>query len=212
VGAGVILATVDRSEVRRVARDVFSSGDYDRPLSWWERFMRWLARNLHLGPQGGAGAASGLSTLVLYVFLFAVAAVVVGLVVVLVRRWVPRVRKESEPDEPVEIDAHRTVGEWRADAEAAEAQGRWKDAIRARFRELVGRLVELGLVDPSPGRTTGELRADVDERLPEASAAFDRAALAFELPWYADVPCGPEVLGALLAAAAEVLHRTEVLV
>jgi len=172
--------------------------------------------DLHLAPQDGAGAVSGLSTFILYLFLFVLAAVVVGLLVLVVRRWVPRVRRDEEDEPVVEIEAERSVGEWRADAEAAEAEGRWKDAVRARFRELVGRLVEQGVADPAAGRTTGELRVDVDEHLPDASAAFDRAALVFELAWYADVPCEADDLAALRSSAGEVLaaadarRRTEV--
>ncbi len=205
-----MLADVDRTEVRRIAREVFSAGEYERPLSWWERFTRWLSRNLRFTPSGPAEASSGLTTFILYVVLFVVAVVVVGLIVMLVRRWVPRVRREREPEPAVEIEAHRSVREWREDAEVAEAEGRWKDAIRARFRELVGRLVERELVGDEPGRTTGELRADVRERHPEAAEAFSRAALVFELAWYADLECGPEDLRLLRDSAAEVLSRTEV--
>ncbi len=206
----MILATVDREEVRRVARDVFSASEYERPLSLWERFMRWLARNLRLTPPDATGPASGLTTFVLYVLLFVAAVVVIGLVVLLVRRWVPKVRRDDEPEPEVEIEAHRSVREWREDAQVAEAEGRWKDAIRARFRELVGRLVEMELAGDEPGRTTGELRVDVRERLPEGADAFSRAALVFELAWYADLDCGPEDLRLLREAAAQVLERTGV--
>ena len=200
----------DRDTIRRTAEDVFSGGAYERDLSWWERFTRWLAerfgdRQPSLPGGGGAAAPSGLSSVLLYLLLVVVAAVVLFLIVLVIRRWTPRVRVEDEePD--VDVTEERTVREWRADADLAEAEGRWKDAIRARFREMVGELVDRGVLDREPGRTTGEFRAEIAERCPAAFDAFDRAALRFELPWYGDEPCGAEDLAALRAAAAEVLE------
>ncbi len=199
----------DRDTIRRTAEDVFSGGAYERHLSWWERFTRWLAERLgnqqpSLPGGGGAAAAGGLSAVLLYLLLVVVAAVVLFLVVLVVRRWTPRVRLDDDEPE-VDVTEERTVREWRADADRAEADGRWKDAIRARFRELVGELVDRGVLDRVPGRTTGEFRIEIAERCPSAFDAFDRAALRFELPWYGDEPCGPEDLAALRAAAAETL-------
>jgi hypothetical protein len=209
VTVAALFAGVDRGEVRRVARDVFSASKYERPLSWWDRFLRWLAEHLHLSPRGASGPVSGAASLVLYLFLIAVAAAVVALIVLVLRRWTPRTRPERSRDVEVEVEEVRSVAEWRDDAERAEAAGRWKDAIRARFRELVGELVERGVLDPEPGRTTGEFRAEIGERLPVAGEAFDDAALVFELAWYADLPCDGSDLSRLRAASATVLGAAE---
>ena len=84
------------------------------------------------------------------------------------------------------------MGEWRSEAERAEDEERWKDAMLCRYRELVGELVDRGAIRAIPGLTTGELRLEVSTSVPDALDAFSEATTLFELPWYARVSTGPE--------------------
>ena len=57
----------------------------------------------------------------------------------------------------VDVDVRRSASAWDELARRLEAEGRWKDAMRARFGSLVERLVDGGLVADVPGRTTGRV-------------------------------------------------------
>ena len=72
-----------------------------------------------------------------------------------------------------------------------ESEGAWKQAIRARYRLLVRTLIDGGQLPDIAGRTTGELRSDIETTIPGALESFDEASTLFELPWYADVETGP---------------------
>jgi Domain of unknown function (DUF4129) len=82
------------------------------------------------------------------------------------------------------VVARRTAADWRAEADAHEAAGRWRPALRCRYRALVAELAARGLVEEVPGRTTGEYRRQVDVALPEVAPAFDGATSLFEGAWY----------------------------
>jgi hypothetical protein len=91
-----------------------------------------------------------------------------------------------------EVEERRSVDEWEAAARRHEAAGEWKEGLRCRFRSLVERLVGRGAIPDVPGRTAGELRADVDAALPPVAADFAGAVDLFERAWYGDLPTGPE--------------------
>ncbi len=179
-----------RAEIRRVTSKVFERSEFDESPSWIQRVLDWISRHLPSGSVGSGGFAGAAGSLIGYVLMILLVLVVVVVVAVVVRGWVRRPR----PDEPeIEIDEEepeRTVGEWAAAAERFEAQGEWREALRCRYRELVGRLVDRGAVPPVPGRTTGELRIDVTATAPTAAGAFDEVSTLFELAWYADLPTG----------------------
>ena len=86
--------------------------------------------------------------------------------------------------------ARRTAATWRAEAERFEADGRWRAALRCRYRALVADLAERGLVEEVPGRTAGEYRRQVEAALPEAAPAFAGATTLFEGVWYGGRPTG----------------------
>ena len=182
-----------REEIRHAAEQVFVRGEFRRNRTIVERILAWIRDHLphSSGPTPAAGGSSGLAQLVLYLLGFAVVVLLVWIVVRVVRTRVRRSVVEDEVDPEPHIDEERTTAEWRSDAEVAESEGRWKDAIRFRYRELVAGLVEVGAVEPVAGRTTGELRADVARSSPAVAEAFSDASLLFEMPWYADRPTGP---------------------
>jgi hypothetical protein len=77
--------------------------------------------------------------------------------------------------------------------------------MRARYRELVRTLVDRRQVADLAGATTRELLDDVAVTTPAAASEFESACLLFELPWYADVPTGPEENRRIRELSASVL-------
>ncbi|MFN8053109.1 MAG: DUF4129 domain-containing protein [Acidimicrobiales bacterium] len=177
-------------EVRDRMRDIFNRPEFQRSKNpvqrLWERFMDWLSR--HFSPDiGGTSWGGPIGQLVVWT---ALVLLLIGLAVIIyrvVRSRRPR-RSEERAEATVSIEDERDAAEWAGAAADFEARGEWKEAIRCRYRELVTRLVDDGVVSSSAGRTTGELRADVAAAAPEVSDAFDEATLLFELPWYAHQP------------------------
>jgi hypothetical protein len=92
---------------------------------------------------------------------------------------VPEPTVEHEAGEPL-----RPARYWRDLAENLEAEGRWREALRARYRELVADLAEAGIIDEIPGRTAGEYRQVVAVERPADGAAFNAATGLFEGAWY----------------------------
>jgi len=181
-----------REEIRHAAAEVFTRGEFRRRKTLLDRVIDWIRAHLpHTNPpRVSTGGSSGLGSLVLYLIGVAVVALLLWIIVRVIRTRVGRRRVTAEIDPEPEIEEERSTAAWRADAERAEAEGRWKEAIRYRYRELVTRLVEIGAVEPIVGRTTGELRVDMDRSSPGVSASFGEASSLFELPWYADRPTG----------------------
>jgi hypothetical protein len=140
---------------------------------------------------------SHLSWLSWLIWLVLLAAVVLAAVTVIraiaTRPRAPRVRRRrrdrTEPDDEIEvgavaIDRTREPFDWRAEADAHRRAGRHRNAVRCRYRALVGDLARLGLIDEVPGRTTGEERGQLRTVLPAASSPFDAAADLFDDAWY----------------------------
>lgn len=191
--------THDPEEVRRLADEILARPEFEPPeRSFLQRLADWVLRRLErlFGGDGdggfevgaGGGGAGGSS-----VFTIVVLVIAVVLVVVIVRAlrgtWRRRARRPSEVLD-VDVDVRRTADAWDALARQLERDGRWKDAIRARFGSLVERLVDRGLVADVPGRTSGEYRVDVRASLPEVADAFADAADLFDRAWYGDLPTG----------------------
>ena len=81
---------------------------------------------------------------------------------------------------------------WRVDAEQAEAAGEWKLALRARYRWLLGELIDRQLLVNVPGRTPGEYRTELARIRPDQATAFATATDLFERAWYGNEPTGPD--------------------
>jgi hypothetical protein len=136
---------------------------------------------------------SWLSWLIWMVLLAAVVVLVVAILRAVARRpRRPRDRDGDDLEEPVDeielgavaVDHSREPFDWRAEAEAHRGAGRYRDAVRCRYRALVGDLARMGLVDEIPGRTTGEERHQLRAVVPAAAGAFDVAADLFDGAWY----------------------------
>jgi len=188
-------------------RDVFERPEFQRSKSWLEKVMDWLRRHLDFEIGGGSGWGGSIGSIVSWV---AIVLLVVGLAIVVyfvVRNWSPRVKAKRAADlVEVDVEELRTASEWASEADRLEAAGQWKDAMRARYRELVAQLVESEVAAPLAGRTTGELRRDIAERAPQVSDEFSHATVLFEMPWYADVPTGAAENAEFKHLAARVLE------
>jgi hypothetical protein len=177
----------DPEQVRRTAEAVLSRPEFaDRrspvqiAADWlWERFLDLLDAILTAATGGGIWAIA-----IMAVFLAIVAAV--GVLVWRVLRGVT-----ADPGQAAgSARALRPATDWRAEAEAHERAGAWRQALRCRYRALVADLAARGVVEEVPGTTAGEYRAQVRLGSPAAAGDFDGATELFELAWYGDVATG----------------------
>jgi hypothetical protein len=141
---------------------------------------------------GGGGGSSAVAGALLWALLVAVLVALVVIVVRAVRR-APRVARTAVDDEPdvvvlppVQVDHTREPSDWRRDADEHRRSGRYRDAIRCRYRALVGDLARRGVIDEIPGRTTGEERRQMEVAAPAAALPFADAADLFDAVWYGD--------------------------
>lgn len=211
----MILGSPERDDVA----EVMSRPEFAYPRSIPERIGDWISERLDDlfnrmpevdTPNTAAPLGGGIGSLLGWVLVIAAVAVVVVVVVIVIRRWVPRVRDSEESASHVDTEHRRSASQWASDAERFEAEGDWKLAIRARFRELVRTLVDRSQVADLPGRTSGEMLADLARTTPDATDSFHTASMLFELPWYADVPTG-EAENARFRTAAETVLAADVL-
>ena len=203
----------DPEEVRRLADEILDRPEFATPdRSFVQRaidsVLRWLERLFGGGDGGGgevggtAGGAGGSSWFTV-VLLIAAVVVLVVLVRTLWGTWGRRPRPKDELD--VDVEGHLDAAAWDALARRLEAEGRWTEAMRARFGALVERLTDHGIVADVPGRTTGEYRVEVRAALPEAADAFTAAADRFDRAWYGGEEAGPDDAAGFTAAAERVL-------
>jgi hypothetical protein len=173
----------------------------------FERILEWIVDRFSdlLGPLGfGAG---GLPVWFGWLVLLGLA----GLVGYLVYRarggWsrggAPGVARGAR----IVLSEGEASVDWAAEVERAEREGRWRDALRARYRVLVADLASRGLIGDLVGRTTGELLADVRRSAPPAVPAFTVVTEMFEETWYGGVPAGPAERDRFVGLAAEVRAR-----
>ncbi len=167
-------------------------------------------------PPSGLGWIGSLVEAVVWIVFVAL---VVVLVVLLVRaamglgglgrrRRRPRdvADPEAEPLGAVRIDTSREPAEWRCEADAHRTAGRFRDAVRCRYRALVGDLARAGLIDEIPGRTSGEERVQLREVVPSAGPPFDRVAWLFDDTWYGDRDATDDDVAEVERLEQDVLH------
>ena len=136
-------------EVRQLADEILSRPEFAQPEpSLLERVRSWfedlIGRILEAAFSGGAGSLIGW-------------VVLLGAVVAIIwfaSRWGRTVQVDRRVGVRVEEIHRRTPAEWRAEAEAPEADGQWKLAMRWRYRAPGGDLSAAGLPGGGPGRTT----------------------------------------------------------
>jgi hypothetical protein len=180
----------DPGQIRSEARSILRRPEF-RPSkrSWWSAAIHWVVTEIGklLDRLFGLGGGSALAGWVAVAALV----VVIGLLALLVVRfWV---RMPADPSRQVVVTAStagRSAVDWRAEAASHERAGRWRDALRCRYRALVADLAGRGLVEEIPGRTAGEYRGAVQTTAPAVAADFTDATELFEEAWYGDRPTG----------------------
>ncbi len=155
---------------RELARDAYRAqepGLLSRAAQWLlDRIGELLGAAGDLAPGGPAGV------------LVILAAIVV--VAIVARRYFGRVTRRTAAASPLFDAAPRTSDDHRAAADAAEADGRFDDAVRERMRALVRGVEERDLVEARPGRTAGEAARAAATAVPSAADAVADAARRFD--------------------------------
>jgi hypothetical protein len=178
----------DPGSVRELADEILSQARYDRPpKSIPDRVMEWLGEQLTRLIEGLVGGGGG--AVLAWIILLGAAGTVIFLLVRYGRVTVPALARDQEPEVMVELT--RTAREWREEADRLEAEGRWAEGLRCRYRALVADLVRRGTIPEQAGRTAGEYARDVAHRLPDAAPAFAAATELFEAVWYGGATTGP---------------------
>lgn len=121
---------------------------------------------------------------------------VVGALAYLVARGVQSGRRRKTPSSGPTIEVDPEVGRpfaaWDAEAARLEGEGRWREALRCRYRSLIAALAGAGVVEEIPGRTAGEYRTLVGGIRPAVGEPFSGATDLFERAWYGDEATGPD--------------------
>jgi hypothetical protein len=209
-GAPAVLPPPDHTpgEARGAAARILARPEYRWASgeSLHERVLGWVGDRFAdlFGPLGfGSG---GGPVVVGWLVLAGLCALVAYLVYRARGGWGRSVRRPAAAGGGrVALREGEAAVDWSSEAERAEREGRWRDALRARYRLLVGELARCGLVGDLTGRTTGELVADVRAAAPAAGPSFAAATDVFERTWYGGVAVGPVERDRLVALASEVL-------
>jgi hypothetical protein len=171
--------TRDPKHVVDTVHRVLARAEYRRPgpsfLSRVERdVLDWIARVLDSLVRAGIAA-----------WIVPVLALLVALAVWRLFRDVTR-----DAGRAIEVSTvpFRAPADWRAEAEAHEKAGEWRQALRCRYRALVADLAGRGILEEVPGRTAGEYRIELGQTLPAAAPAFRGATELFEGAWYGRRP------------------------
>lgn len=192
----------DPSEVHRAVDEVLSRPEFRpaaRPLL--DRILSWALTRL------GELLASLTATTagsVIGVALFVAILVVLAL---LATRFARTMSRSPEVEAAIVSLPRRSAAEWRAEAEAHELAGEWRQAVRCRYRALVAELSSRGIVEEVPGRTSGEYRGEVDRNLPGAAEAFASATEVFDRAWYGRRPTAEGEVERFRVLSGRVLER-----
>lgn len=174
---------VDLDEVRRVTDGVLARPEYRENEPGLLRraldlVLEWLGRILEAVV--GAGRQNVVGTIVVLVVL--------GVALILLVRFLRGVRRDPGKDRALDLAPGRSPREWQAEAEEQERAGRWREALRCRYRLLLARLAARGLIEEVPGRTSGEYLREATEALPAAAGDLWTVTRAFERAWYGNQP------------------------
>jgi Domain of unknown function (DUF4129) len=192
----------DPDRVREAVREVLSRPEFRPPeRSLTERIYDWVLEAIGrlLAALGGSGAGG-----IVGLALLALVLVAVG---VLAARFSRGLTPSPEVAAAVPGGRRRSAAEWRAEAEAHERAGAWREAVRFRYRALVAELASRGLVEEVPGQTAGEYRREVGRALPDAATDFAGATELFEVAWYGRADTGAREAAHLRDLSDRVLQR-----
>lgn len=179
---------------RELAKEVYAA---QRP-PLWQRALTWVLERLQelfdAATRATPGGPWGLLVL----------ALVAAAVVVAVRWRAGAVRRAGGAPPPLFAGRPQTAAEHRAAADRAATEGRFADAVRERFRAVVRRLEERGLLDERPGRTADEAADDAALVLPGCGPGLRAGARLFDEVVYGRRPADATADARLRALDAEV--------
>jgi hypothetical protein len=190
------------SEVHRAVDEVLSRPEF-RPAAQplLDRIWTWVLTRLgELLASLTATTAGSIIGLVLFIAILI-------LLALLATRFARTMSRSPEVDAAIVTPPRRGADEWRVEAEAHEAAGEWRQAVRCRYRALVADLSSRGVVEEVPGRTSGEYRGEVGRNLPGAAEAFAGATEVFDRAWYGRRPTGKGEVERFRNLAGRVLER-----
>lgn len=189
-------------EIRRAADEILARPEFQEPpRSLYQQVLDWIGDLI--SETIGALVEGGTGAVVAWALLIAVVAIVAYLVVRTVQGDRRRPSSHVATGLATESDDRRPAEAWAAEAERFEGEGRWRDAIRCRYRSIVAGLARSGVVDEVPGRTAGEYRVLVGHDRPTIAEPFAGATDLFERAWYGE-EAGPEGSRSMRDLAARV--------
>lgn len=193
--------TRDPDQAHRAAHEVLSRPEFHQSRPLLERIWGWVLERLAelIGALAGTSAGAIVGLVLFLLIVAAVAALAV--------RFARGMTRDPEVAAAIPSLPRRGAEDWRAEAEAHERAGDWRQALRCRYRALVAELAGRGLVEEVPGRTAGEYRGQVERNVPAAAEAFAGATELFERAWYGNRPTGRDEVGRFRALADQVTTR-----
>jgi hypothetical protein len=190
-------------EVRNRAGEILGRDEFKDQTTFLQRVLDWIGDHLPSLPSASSEGSGGSGLVGDLVLLAVAGALVYG--VVRVARAIRRQPPRAKPDEAVlDIEERRSARAWRREAEEHEAAARWREALLARYRELVTGLIDRSVLADVPGRTSGEYRLEYAEQRPARAVEFAEATDLFERAWYGGERTGPEENRRFRALAAQV--------
>jgi hypothetical protein len=197
----------DDDLTRERAADILDGDEYQAPTpegkTIGDRLREWLDDRLP-SFDGAGPALDGGAWIVTGVVVLAAIGGLTWLLATSSRRR--RAPDDDEPDTTIEVEPLRSPSEWADEAARCADAGDHRGAVRAHFRVLTSTLADRRLIADTPGRTAGELRRDVAERVPAATDGFDASATLFEQVWFGDRPAGPPETDRAAALTRQVLR------
>ena len=173
-------------DIRGTADDILGRAEFRQTESLLERAGGWLDDLLSdvLGGLGGGGLGSLIAWLILLTLVGGLIWLLLRLTPAAGLARVARTEAVVKTSGPAATD-FRDAGEWRREADRLAAEGRYDEAIRARYRALLADLIDRGLIEDIPGRTPGEYRRDLQVAASaEIAAPWSEATDLFEAVWY----------------------------
>ncbi|WP_051298654.1 DUF4129 domain-containing protein [Arthrobacter castelli] len=127
-----------------------------------------------------SGIEADLGTVIITV----AALLLIGVAIWLIR---PRLnRSRVQPDEMFDDDVLLTAGQHREEGSRAAQQEDFGRAVLEQFRAIVRSAEERTVIDPQPGRTAGEVAAQLEAAFPPQRQPLHEAALTFNDIRYGD--------------------------
>ncbi len=201
----------DPAQARDAADEILSRPEYQWRGSGdnvFDRIAEWIADRLGdiASPLGVGGG-----NLPVWVGWLVIGLLVAATGVLIYRSragWRPGPGSRGEGGRVVVGDDDESV-DWPAEVARCEAAGRWREAVRARYRVLVGELAGRRMIGDLAGRTAGELVDEVTATAPAVAPGFARATELFEVAWYGGGAVGHADRDRFVEAAAAVVAAAE---